>query len=39
MRMPASRELLPEGDFRDEEDITAWAADIAEALETKAAAH
>lgn len=30
--MPAARDLLPEGDFRDWDDIDAWATQIAEAL-------
>ena len=28
-RLPAGRQLLPEGDFRDWADIDAWAEDIA----------
>ena len=28
-RLPAGRELLPEGDFRDWADVDAWAEDIA----------
>lgn len=31
--MPAGRELLPEGDFRDWDDIDAWATQIAEELD------
>lgn len=31
-RLPASRELLPEGDFRDWSDVESWAAEIAEQL-------
>jgi menaquinone-dependent protoporphyrinogen oxidase len=30
--LPAGRELLPEGDFRDWSDVDAWAQDIAEQL-------
>jgi menaquinone-dependent protoporphyrinogen oxidase len=32
--MPASRALFPEGDFRNWNDIEAWASNIARALET-----
>jgi len=32
-KLPASRALFPEGDFRDWEDIEAWAAHIATELE------
>jgi menaquinone-dependent protoporphyrinogen oxidase len=32
MRMPAARDALPEGDFRDWEEIDAWADGIARAL-------
>ena len=39
-KWPASRELLPEGDFRDQPDIHAWATGIAQAVEaTQAAPH
>lgn len=31
--MPAARDSLPEGDFRDWDEIDAWARDIARALE------
>jgi hypothetical protein len=30
--MPAARDALPEGDFRDWPEIEAWAAEIARAL-------
>jgi menaquinone-dependent protoporphyrinogen oxidase len=33
-KLPAGRNLLPEGDFRDWKDIEAWAISIARALET-----
>jgi menaquinone-dependent protoporphyrinogen oxidase len=39
-KMPASRELFAEGDFRDQADIRAWATGIAESLQaTQTAAH
>ncbi len=31
-RLPAGRDLLPEGDFRDWADVDGWAAEIAEHL-------
>jgi menaquinone-dependent protoporphyrinogen oxidase len=33
-KMPAARAILPEGDFRNWNDIEAWASSIARALET-----
>ena len=33
-KLPAARNLLPEGDFRDWNDIETWAMSIARALET-----
>ena len=33
-KLPAARALLPEGDFRNWDDIEAWAGDIARALGT-----
>ena len=35
--MPAARDALPEGDFRDWSEIEAWAAEIARGLATAAA--
>lgn len=37
--LPAGRNLLQEGDFRDWDDIDAWAASIAQALATPPAKH
>ncbi|MDN7023832.1 protoporphyrinogen oxidase [Methanoculleus sp. FWC-SCC1] len=36
-KLPAGRDLLPEGDFRDWDDIAAWADGIARALAVPAA--
>jgi len=33
-KLPAARALLPEGDFRNRDDIEAWAGGIARVLET-----
>ncbi len=33
-KLPAARKLLPEGDFRNRDDIEAWAGGIARTLET-----
>ena len=33
-KLPAGRALLPEGDFRNRDEIEAWAGDIARALKT-----
>jgi hypothetical protein len=37
-KMPAGRALLPEGDFRDWNDIEAWAVGIARAQSSAEAA-
>ncbi len=37
--LPAGRELLPEGDFRDWEDIRAWADEIAATLQAASQPH
>jgi hypothetical protein len=36
--MPAARKILPDGDFRDMQDIDAWAKAIATALTPAAVA-
>ncbi|WP_214041287.1 hypothetical protein [Methanoculleus sp.] len=33
-KLPAGRALLPEGDFRNRDDIEAWTGGIARTLET-----